>query len=137
MAITINAAAQNLMGEALVNQLEGETINLYGGTPPADAKAAQSNPVIATGVLPAFNAHAGDAGAEIAAPFDVTGGAGAGAGTAVTHYRIIVSGTGEVVQGTVGGTGSGADLILDNANIANTQVLTVSSFNYVVSDGSA
>lgn len=136
MAITINAAAQNLAGDAIVNALEGETINLYGGTPPANAKAAQSNPVIAAGVLPTFDPHAGDAGAEIAAEFDVTGTAAAAAGTAATHYRAIVAGTGEVIQGTVGGTGSGADLILDNVSIAEDQVVTVSSFNYVIPDGS-
>lgn len=137
MAITINAAMQNVGGDAMATVLEGETVNLYGGTPPADAKAAQSNDVIATGTAPSFDPHSGDSGAAAASSFTVTGTTEAGAGTNATHFRVVVAGTGEIMQGTVSGSGGGGDMQVQNVNIADDQVVTVTSFVIRMPDGSA
>lgn len=136
MAITINAVLQDLAGDAVAESLETSgTINLYGGTPPASAKAAQSNDAIATGTMPAIGDHDGNNGAEIAATLEIVGVTAAGAGTNATHFRI--SNGGGVLQGTVGAASSGADMELVNVNIADTQEVNVTSLNILMPDGTA
>jgi hypothetical protein len=58
----------------------------------------------------------------------VAGEAGAGAGTAATKAQIKTSGASANLTGlTVGATGSGADIELDNTNIASGQNVTLDS----------
>ena len=109
-------------------------IMLYSGAIPANVAAALAGSLlaqfagnatsfgtIATGVLTA-NAVA-----------STTGTAGAGAGTVATYYRINTSAGVAVVQGNVGGTGSGADMILTNTNIASGQAINFTSLTNTAS----
>jgi hypothetical protein len=135
MAITINAAAQNAGGDAILGPLDSGTLRIYSAaSAPANAKAAEGT-AIAEGSIAAsgFAAHAGDAGAALAAAVTLTGLAAAGAGTNAHHFRFI--GGGIIAQGTCGATGSGADLILDNVSIAEAQEVTVTSFTFTLPDG--
>lgn len=130
MAISINAASQDFGGDAILTDLEAGTFNIYGGTAPADAKAAQTNNAIATGTTPNFNAHSGNAGADMASTAALTGTVDAGAGTAATHFRL-TSVTG-VIQGTVTATGGGGDITLDNVNIADGQTVNITSLTFTM-----
>ena len=62
----------------------------------------------------------------------VTGQAGAGSGTVAGHYRLKVGSTCHD-QGTVTVTGGGGDLPLNNPNIANGQVTTITSWSLTLS----
>ena len=62
-----------------------------------------------------------------------TGLAGAGTGTIGTHYRINTSAGVAVTQGTAGGTGSGADMILTNTSIASGQAVNFTSLTITAS----
>lgn len=131
MAITINAAAQDLGGDAIAQTLPAGTLRLYSGaSAPADAKGAEGT-AIAEGTTAAFGAHAGNAGAGMSAATALTGLAAAGAGTVATHFRFIGSG-GVVVQGSVTGTGGGGDLVVDNVNVAESQTVTVNTFVFTM-----
>jgi hypothetical protein len=112
----------------------GSIIELYdtaqvAGSAPAGTK-------IATGTLPAspWGVQASRSVPK-SGVWQMTGVAGAGAGTDALGYRLKTAGDtnaatqGEArVVGSVGEAGSGADMILDNSNVANAQVVTVNSF---------
>jgi len=105
-------------------------INLYAEVPTANCAAAAPATLIASGTLPADWSAAAVNGQKtiLNGPFTVTGVAAAGAGTPALSYRIYDStGTTCHEQGTVSITGGGGDLQLDNTNIANNQVLTIST----------
>lgn len=103
-------------------------LRIYSGTKPANPDTAISGTMLVECVCNA-TAFAGAAASGVltASPIsNGTGAAGAGTGTAATHFRLWKSnGTTPVLDGTVGA--SSADLILDNVNIAQNQVVSVSS----------
>lgn len=104
------------------------TLSLYNGTIPANCAASLSgNTLLATGTLPAGWLAAASSGAKAkAGTWTVTGQSGASTGTVATFFRILDAAGVCHYQGTVGiGTG---DMQFDNTNIANTQVVTVTSF---------
>lgn len=68
-----------------------------------------------------------------AAVASANGLAGAGAGTVATHFRVNTSAGVAVWQGTCGGTGSGADMILTNTNIASGQACNFNSLTNTAS----
>ena len=111
-------------------------IDLYSGTMPANVDTA---PAVGDAVLVTFAGNAtafgsvggGSAGIEwtltagaIAAS---SGLAAAGSGTAATWARISTSGGTAVIDVDVGGTGSGATLILTNVSIASGQAVAINS----------
>lgn len=109
------------------------TLELRSGTKPTDCAAADTGTQVATGVLPSDWLAAASGGVKgKAGTWTVTGVAAAGAGTNAGHYRIKVGGVCKI-QGPVGATGSGIEMTLDNVNIAENQVATITSFN--VTDG--
>lgn len=138
MAITINVAGQNAGGDAILANMGSGTLKIYSSaTPPANAKGTEGTS-IAEGTVGAggFGAHAGNSGAALAAAVTVTGVTAAGAGTDAHHFRFIsTGGTPVIAQGTCGASGSGADLILDNVNIADGQVVNVSAYTFTLPDG--
>ena len=136
MAITINAAAQDLGGDAIVGTLPTGTLRIYSAaSAPANAKGVEGT-AIAEGTTSAFGSHSGDAGADMSATTELTGLAAAGSGTDADHFRFLGEGaTGTVVQGTVTGTGGGGDLELDNINIAENQAVNVTAYNFTLPDG--
>ena len=107
-------------------------LRLYNGTPPANPGTALSgNTLLAEGTLPSDWLTAPSAGAVSKnGTWTVTGQAGAAGGISATFYRIYDSG-GTVCheQGTVTITGSGGDMTMDNPNIANNQVVTVTAYS--------
>lgn len=104
------------------------TLELRSGAPPANCAAADSGTLLATATLPSDWMGAAASGVvALAGTWTVTGQAGAGSGTAAGHFRIKVGGTCHD-QGTVTVTGGGGDLTLNNPNIANGQVTTITSW---------
>jgi len=111
-------------------------LRLYNGTAPANVGTALSgNTLLAEGTLPSdWMAAAASASKAKSGTWTATGQSGAGTGTTATFFRIFASnGTTAKIQGTVG-VGSG-DLQLDNANIANSQVVTISQFTLNAGNG--
>lgn len=105
-------------------------LRIYNGTPPANPAAALSgNTLLAEGTLPSDWAAAASGGSKAkSGTWTLTGQSGAGSGTDGTFYRLFASdGTTVHQQGTFGDAGT-EDLVADNANIANAQVVTVSTF---------
>jgi hypothetical protein len=106
-------------------------LRIYNGTPPADESTALSgNTLLAEGTLPSDWLAAASAGAKAkAGTWTLTGQSGAGAGTDATFGRIYrANGTTCDHQFTVGETADAPEMVLDNKNIANAQVVTVSTF---------
>jgi hypothetical protein len=102
------------------------------GTPPADCATADSGTVLATLTLPSdwMAAASGGSKAKSGTWQDASADAAGTAG----HFRIYDSGdTTCHMQGTVGATGSGADMEVDNAVFASGQQFTVSTFQ--ITDG--
>lgn len=98
------------------------------GAPPANCAAADTGTVLATVLLPAdwmtpaAGGVKGKAGTWQDTSADGTGIAG--------HFRLKdTTGTTCHLQGTVGATGSGAEMEVDNVNFATGQSFTVNQFN--------
>jgi predicted TIM-barrel fold metal-dependent hydrolase len=103
VAITINVAAQDLAGDAIVGTLPAGTLKIYSSaSAPANAKAAEGT-AIAEGTTAAFGGHAGNSGAAMSATSELVGLAAAGGGTNAHHFRFVGSG-GVIVQGNAHGT---------------------------------
>jgi hypothetical protein len=118
-------AIETTMGTAVI-------LRLYNGTPPADESTALAgNTLLATGTLPSDWLAAASSGSKAkAGTWTLTGQSGAGAGTDCTFGRIYRSnGTTCDIQFTAGETADSTDMTLDNKNIADAQVVTVSSFS--------
>lgn len=127
MAITLNTASRNAAANAVLDQLNGGKLVIYGGTPPANAAAAlSSNPVLAelTFGTPAFNPAAN--GTKTLA--NLTQDSSANANGTATFFRCLTSADVVVLQGTCG-SGSG-DLNLNTVSIASGVPVSVNSFDY-------
>jgi len=103
-------------------------LNIYSGSQPATPDTAISGQTL----LAALTCNATFAPGSAAGVLTLnsisngTGTAGAGAGTAATFFRLTTSGAVAHIDGTVGI--SGADLNLNNTNIATGQTVSVTSF---------
>ncbi len=130
MARQFSTTVRDAMANAYESAIgTAPTLELRSGAPPANCAAADSGTLLATGVLPSDWLTNASAGAKaIAGSWTVTGQAGAGSGTVAGHFRIKVGATCHD-QGTVTVTAGGGDLTLNNPNIANGQVTTVTSWN--------
>jgi hypothetical protein len=135
MALQLAAAVR----DARLNAVEATVgvsavMKIRTGAQPANCAAADSGTVLATLPLPSdwMNAASGGAVAKAGTWQDTAADAAGTAG----HFRIYDSG-GSVchVQGSAGATGSGADLILDNAVLALAQLVVVNSFS--LTDGNS
>lgn len=130
----------NALNAAMLDRIEflvgsNPRLRIYGGSVPANADVAitgQSLLVdigitgVADWMLTATTARPSVA-AKQAGTWQATAGAPAGAGVLASFFRITdTAGTNAFVQGLVGqGTG---ELSLDNATIAQNQVVTISAF---------
>lgn len=104
-------------------------LKLYSGTQPTNPDTALSgNTLLATLTCNATAFGTAASGILTAGAIsNGTGAAGAGTGTTATFFRLFKSdGTTAVIDGSVGL--SGCDLNFDNPNIAQNQVVSVSSF---------
>lgn len=118
-----------------LDQIESTTgasakLRLYSGGPPADCAAAATGTLLVEMALPSDWMSAASAGAKAKlGTWSGVGTAGAGTGTAAGYFRIVDSaGSTTHMQGTVTITGGGGDMTLDNTNIAQSQVVTVNTF---------
>lgn len=131
MSVQQSVAVRNAKLDA-VETVIGTTpvIRYFTGAPPANCAAANSGTEIATGNLPSDWMNAASGGTKTkAGTWTVTGLAAAGTGTDIGHYRIYAAdGTTCHEQGTVTDSGGGGDMTLDNSNIAEAQVVTVTSY---------
>lgn len=105
-------------------------LKLFAGAQPANCAAANSGSPLASGTLPSDWMNAASAGVKTKlGTWTITGLPAAGTGTNVGHYRLFASdGTTCHEQGSVTVTGGGGDMTVDNVNVANNQVITVSTF---------
>lgn len=111
-------------------------LQLFAGAMPASCAAADAGTKIAEGDLPSdWLAAAANGTVAKSGTWTVTGLAAAGAGTDADYFRIKdASGATCHQQGTVGDTGT-PDMAIDNANIAQNQVVTVNT--YAITAGNA
>lgn len=139
MALTITSARAISMCNDLVDSFDTDgttgSLVVYAGTAPADADAAASNSILVTLDLedPETFGAATDTGS--AAVATLTGlpvvGTIAASGTA-THFRMIADDDTVILQGTVGVTGSGADLILDTTALVQDATFQITSLTLSV-----
>lgn len=135
MTIQIGTTARTAMIQALVDALGASPhLKLFAGAVPANPQAADAGSALVDMTLPAspFGAVATGAVAK-AGTWSGVGTAAAGAGTDVTHFRLYTSGGTCLYQGTAGEVDE--DLLLDNANVAESQTVTVTAFT--ITDGNA
>jgi hypothetical protein len=126
-----SAALKNAQQNAITSQLGASAaFDLYSGTQPATPDTAITSQVLlATLPCSATLAAAAAAGVlTLNAISNGTGTAGAGAGTVATWYRLRTSGGVAHIDGTVGI--SGADLNINNTNIATGQTVSVTGYTY-------
>lgn len=128
MAFQFSQSARNAALDAIETAIGVSAIlKIRTGAAPATCGTADSGTVLVTMNLPADYFAAASSGSK-----DKSGtwqdAAADAAGTAA-HFRIYASdGTTCHMQGSVGATGSGSDMELDNTSIAAGQQVTVSSF---------
>lgn len=106
-------------------------LRLYSGAPPADTAAAATGTLLVEMALPSDWLAAASGGSKVkAGTWTGQGTVAAGTGTNAGYFRITDSaGTTTHMQGTVGITGSGTDLTLDNTSIAQSQVVNINTFS--------
>ena len=124
-----SAALKNAQQNAIATQVGANALlKIYAGSQPADPDVAiGAQTLLATLTCNATFAAAAAAGVlTLNSISNGIGTAGAGAGTAATFFRLTTSGGTAQIDGTVGI--SGADLNLNNTNIATGQTVSVSSF---------
>jgi hypothetical protein len=128
MTIQLSTAVRNARLDAIETTISTSAVlKIRTGAQPASVATADSGTVLATLTLPSDWLAAASSGAKAKAGTWQDTSADA-AGTAA-HFRIYASdGTTAHIQGSVGATGSGADLELDNVVLALAQSVTISTF---------
>lgn len=132
MALTVANDAATAAVDAITALLNDGYLRIYSGTRPTNPDAALTGNTLLAELRfgnPAFGSGAnGVATANL-----ITSDTAADATGTATFYRAFQgNGTSPVIDGTAGGPGSGADLIINNPNIqANTQV---SVFSFVLTE---
>lgn len=137
MATRLPNASQQAAADAVVDRVDVGAgtahLRLYSGAQPADADSAAVGTLLAEFDLPnpAFGA-ADTSGVATAnsTPLTTTGESGASTGTDAQSCRVVNRNGDTVFDGSVGATGSGAEVELDNVNIASGQSVSVSSLTY-------
>lgn len=129
MAVQYSVAVRNARLDAIETAIGASAVlKIRTGAAPADCAAADSGSVLATIDLPAdwMDAASGGAKAKSGTWEDTSAD---GTGTA-GHFRIYATdGTTCHWQGTVGLSGSGADMIVDNTSFATGQAFTINTFS--------
>lgn len=134
MAIQLSVTARNARLDAIETTISTSALlRILTGAAPANCAAAQTGTLLCEMALPSDYLAAAGSGAK--AKSGTWSGTGAAAGTAA-HFRITdTAGTTCHMQGTVTATGGGGDMTLDNAVIAVSQAVSVSTFT--LTDGNA
>lgn len=130
MAIGLPTAVRNALADAFVARVDAGagpgTIDVRTGGKPASPNDAATGTLLCTFVLadPSYGASANGVATLDATPVLTT--VGAAAGTA-GWWRMKDSAGNTVADGTAGGSGSGADMILDNPVIAIGQTINITA----------
>lgn len=135
MAVKFSPTVRNARLDAIEAAIGASAImKIRTGAAPADTSVADSGSVLATINLPADWMAAASGGTKVKSgtwsdgSADNTGTAG--------HWRIYASdGTTVHAQGSVGISGSGADLIVDSVSFTTGQTFSVATFQFT--DGNA
>lgn len=130
MAVQLSVTGRNAKLDALETYI-GVSAKLYlrSGAPPANCAAADSGTLLASGTLPSD--WMASAAAGIKAKAGTWQATGVAPGGTIGHFRIKDNGdTACHIQGTVTITGAGGDMTVDNTNIAESQVVTVQTFQW-------
>ncbi len=134
MALQLSTAVRNAMLDSIESAIGVSAImKIRTGSPPGIG-SADAGTVLATISLPSdwMAAASGGSKAKSGTWQDASADAPGTAG----HFRIYASdGTTQHIEGTVGLTGSGADLELDNTNIQTGQQITITSFSLTAGNG--
>jgi hypothetical protein len=125
MAEKLGTATRNAIADAVADLYDGGTLKIYTGSQPATADTAPTGSLLATITLPtpAFGASSSGAVAK-AGTWSVAASATGTAG----YFRLKTAGDTHPIDGTIGATGSGEEMELDNTSITSGQSVTVSSF---------
>lgn len=128
MTLQYSVAVRNAQNDVLETTIgTGAILELRTGAPPATCATADSGTLLASLTLPSDWLGASSSGTKAKA--GTWSGTGSAAGT-IAHFRIKDSGgTTCGMQGTVTATGGGGDMTVDNAVIAVSQAVAVSTFN--------
>lgn len=124
MAMASNNALRDAIAAEFLSLFPGATLTIRSGAAPGPNNAATGD-VLATLTLdtPAFE-DTGNGVIDLPAP--IVDASADDDGTAA-HFRVVSASTTHVFEGTVGVSGSGADLIVDNTSFAAGQSFTISS----------
>lgn len=131
MSFQISDTVANAMLDSIETTLgTAPLLRLYSGAEPALCSTARSGTKLVEMTLPSdWMANASGRSKAKSGTWSASGLAGAGAGTNAGYYSIMDStGTTCHLQGNVTATGGGGDMTLDNINIAQNQVVTVTGY---------
>jgi len=138
-----NTAAQAGLNAvlALINVGGAGVIKIFSGAPPASCETADSGTLLAA-LTPSSTAFASavdnTAGGATATAAAITSGTAVATGTAgyFRAYPHTPTTTNAVIQGTVGASGSGDDMIISSASINTGDTVSCSSWTVTQPDGS-
>jgi hypothetical protein len=128
MALQLSVAARNARLDAIESTIGTDAVlKIFTGAQPANCAAADSGTLLATFTLPTDYMAAASSGSKAkSGTWQETSADGTGT---AQHFRLYASdGTTCHLQGSVSESGGGGDLILDNTDIAATQVVTITTF---------
>lgn len=131
MAFQLSVTVRNAQADAYETAIGvSPKLRFYSGSMPANCAAARTGTLLGEGTLPSDWMNNASSGSKtMLGSWTVTGQSGAGAGTTIGYYSVMDNaGTTCHEQGTVTVTGGGGDMTVDNTSIANTQVVTVTTF---------
>lgn len=103
-------------------------LKIFQQAVPANCAAADPATVLCTITLPSTFLTASNGATALAGTWSGTGAAAAGTGTTALSFRIYDGSSVCHIQGTVGATGGGADMTLNNTSIANGQAVSITGF---------
>lgn len=132
MTLTLSTEVTDQLATAL-DAYDSGVLEIRSGAPPGPDLAA-SGTLLASISLPAdaFSGPSNDGQLQLSGTWEDTSADAAGT---AGHFRLKTStdtnvgdGTEERIEGTIGGTGSGEDMELDNTSIATGQTVTINTF---------
>lgn len=128
--VKIGTAARNAACDAIVDLLDGGTLEVFTGSPPATPATADSGTKLGTCTLgtPAFGAASGGVATANAIGSDTNADASGDAG----YFRLKTSGAVVVLQGTAGAAADSPDLTFDNKAIVAGGTIAISSLTVTV-----
>jgi len=128
MAFQFSTTARNAALDAIESTIGTAAIlKIWSGAAPADCETADSGTELVSMTLPSdWLANAANGSKVLSGTWETNSALADGT---AGHFRVYdPAGATCHIQGSVGGTGSGADMELDNTSIATGQSVAVTSF---------